>query len=45
MLDKSKRQVRDICHKATAQVVREFPGALRYAGESFNDATQRANHK
>lgn len=28
MLDKSKRQVRDICHKATAWVARELPGAL-----------------
>ncbi len=45
MLDKSKRQVRDICHKATAQVAREFPGALCYVGEPFNDAAQRANHK
>jgi transposase len=45
MLDKSKRQVRDICHKATAQVAREFPGALCYVGKPFNDAAQRANHK
>ena len=45
MLDKSKRQVRDLCHKATAQVAREFPGALCYVGEPFNDAAQRANRK
>jgi putative transposase len=41
LLDKSKRQVRDLCHKATAQVACEFPGALCYVGEPFNEAAQR----
>jgi putative transposase len=42
VLDKTKQRVRDICHKATAQVAKEFTGALCYVGEPFNDAAQRA---
>jgi putative transposase len=42
LLDKSKRQVRDLCHKATRHVAEAFPGALCYVGEPFNDAAQRA---
>jgi putative transposase len=45
MLDKSKRRVRDLCHKATAQVAKEFPGATCYVGEPFNDAAQRIGRK
>lgn len=41
MLDKTKRRIRDLCHNATAQVAREFPGATCYVGEPFNDAAQR----
>src|SRR5258708_23167118 len=41
MLDKSKRQVRDLCHTATVPVVRAFPGALCSVGEPFNEAAQR----
>ena len=41
MLGKTKRRVRDICHKATAQVAKEFPGATCYVGEPFNAAAQR----
>ena len=41
MLEKSKCQVRDLCHKATVQVAREFPGALCYVGEPFNEAAKR----
>jgi putative transposase len=41
LLDKSKRRIRDLCHKATAQVAREFPNATCYVGEPFNDAAQR----
>src|SRR5258708_5677692 len=41
MRDKSKRQVRDLCHTATVPVVRAFPGALCSVGEPFNEAAQR----
>jgi putative transposase len=42
LLDKSKRRVRDLCHKATRQVAEAFPSALCYVGEPFNDAAQQA---
>jgi putative transposase len=42
MLDKTKRQVRDACHKATHAIAAAFPGATCYVGEPFNDAAQRA---
>lgn len=42
LLDKSKRRIRDLCHKATRQVAEAFPGALCYVGEPFNDAAARA---
>jgi putative transposase len=42
LLDRSKRCIRDLCHKATHQVAEAFPGALCYVGEPFNDAAQRA---
>ena len=41
MLDKTKRRIRDLCHKATRQVAEAFPGATCYVGEPFNDAAQR----
>ncbi|HEY1391698.1 MAG TPA: transposase [Ktedonobacterales bacterium] len=42
MLGQAKRRIRDLCHKATRQVVQAFPGALCYVGEPFNGAAQRA---
>jgi putative transposase len=42
LLDRSKRRIRDLCHKATSQVAQSFPGATCYVGEPFNDAAQRA---
>jgi putative transposase len=41
MLDKTKRQVRDACHKATHAIAEAFPGATCYVGEPFNEAAQR----
>jgi putative transposase len=41
LLDKSRRCIRDLCHKATRQVAEAFPGATCYVGEPFNDAAQR----
>ncbi len=41
LLDRSKRRIRDLCHKATRQVVEAFPGALCYVGQPFNEAAQR----
>jgi putative transposase len=40
MLDKTKRQVRDACHKATYAIAAAFPGATCYVGEPFNKAAQ-----
>jgi putative transposase len=40
-LDKSKRRIRDLCHKATRQVAETFPNATCYVGEPFNAAAQR----
>jgi putative transposase len=42
MLDKTKRQVRDACHKATHTIAEAFPAATCYVGEPYNDAAQRA---
>jgi putative transposase len=41
MLDQTKRRMRDICHNATAQIAKAFPGATCYVGEPFNEAAQR----
>jgi putative transposase len=41
LLDRPKRRIRDLCHKATRQVAEAFPGATCYVGEPFNDAAQR----
>jgi putative transposase len=41
MLDKMKRRIRDLCHKATHQIAEAFPGATCYVGEPFNSAAQR----
>lgn len=40
-LDKAKRQIKDICHKATRKVADAFPHAKAYVGEPFNDAAQK----
>jgi len=45
MLGKTKRRVRDLCHKATRQVAKAFPGATCSVGEPFNDAAQRSGRK
>jgi putative transposase len=41
LLDKTKRRIRDLCHKATHAIVEAFPGATCYVGEPFNEAAQR----
>jgi putative transposase len=41
MLEKAKRRIRDLCHKATRQVAATFPNATCYVGEPFNAAAQR----
>lgn len=41
MLEKTKRRIRDLCHKATRQVAQAFPNATCYVGEPFNTAAQR----
>jgi putative transposase len=39
--DKTKRRIRDLCHKATYAVAQAFPGATCYVGEPFNDGAKR----
>jgi transposase len=41
MLDRSKRRIRDLCHKATRKIADAFPDAKAYVGEPFNDASQK----
>jgi len=41
MLDRSKRCVRDLCHKATRKIADAFPGATAFVGEPFNDAARK----
>jgi putative transposase len=41
LLGKTKRRVRDLCHKVTNQIAKAFPSATCYVGEPFNDAAQR----
>lgn len=38
---KCKRKLRDIAHKATAAVVRQFPNAKAFVGEPFNDGAKK----
>jgi hypothetical protein len=45
MLAKCKRKIKDIAHKATAAVVRQFPNANVIVGEPFNDAAQKMNRR
>jgi putative transposase len=41
LLGKTKRRIRDLCHKATHATVEAFPGATCHVGEPFNEAAQR----
>jgi putative transposase len=41
MLAKADRRLKDLMHKATRLVAEEFPHALCYAGEPFNEAAQK----
>jgi putative transposase len=41
MLAKSHRRLKDLMHKATRLVAREFPHATCYVGEPFNDAAPK----
>ncbi len=45
MLDKCGRKIKDITHKATAAVVRQFPNANVIVGEPFNDAAAKMNSR
>ena len=45
LLDKTKRRIRDLCHKATRQVAEAFPNATCYVGAPFNDAAARIGRK
>jgi putative transposase len=41
MLSKAHRRLKDLMHKATRLIAREFPNATCYVGEPYNDAAQR----
>lgn len=41
MLDKARRRMNDLVHKATRQVAAAFPSATCYVGEPFNDAARK----
>ncbi len=45
MLDKCARKIKDITHKATAAVVRQFPSANVIVGKPFNDAAKKMNRR
>ena len=45
MLDKCARKIKDIAHKATAAVVRQFPNANVMVGKPFNDAAAKMNRR
>ncbi len=45
MLDKCARKIKDVAHKATAAVVRQFPNANVIVGEPFNDAAAKMNSR
>jgi putative transposase len=45
MLERSKRRIKDACHKATRQIANAFPSAKCYVGKPFNDASQKCGHK
>ncbi len=42
LLAKAQRRLRDLAHKATAMVQRDFPDAHAYVGEPFNGAAPKA---
>jgi putative transposase len=45
MLDRTRRRVRDLCHKATRKVVEAFPRARMVVGRPFNEAAQRVGRR
>lgn len=45
MLDKCARKIKDVAHKATAAVSRQFPNANVIVGKPFNDAAQKMNRR
>ena len=45
MLGKTANRIKDLCHKATRQVVDAFPRARMIVGEPFNDAAQRVGRR
>jgi putative transposase len=45
MLEKARRRINDVCHKATRQIANAFPNAKIYVGHPFNDAAQRINSR
>jgi putative transposase len=45
MLDKTRRKVRDLCHKATRKIVRAFPGAKMVVGQPFNEAAKKVGRR
>jgi transposase len=45
MLGKTANRLKDLCHKATRQVVDAFPRARVIVGEPFNDAAQKTGRR
>ena len=45
LLDKTRRKVRDLCHKATRKVVNAFPRARMVVGQPFNDAAKKVSRR
>lgn len=41
MIDKTRRKIRDICHKATRKIVDAFPRARIVVGKPFNAAAEK----
>jgi len=45
MLDRTRRKVRDLCHKATRKVVEAFARARMVVGQPFNDAAKKVGRR
>ena len=45
MLDKARNRIKDITHKATTKVAKQFPNAKIYVGEPFNDAARKMGRR
>lgn len=45
MLDRSRRRLNDIMHKATRKVAKAFPRATCYVGKPFNNTAQKIGRK